>query len=734
MNVIEDNASTNDNVGPAVAVAANDAQEQEQKQEAQHLPIATHTPTIHRLPVLVPRPHPHQPIRALDADAFADLHLAHLTSDVPDAVLFPFLHGLEGDNVQQNAFFAASSGLDVRASRNAGVGAEGGSSAAEAGARGWNACGSAARAHSPNVVKVPEYRGLLWVACDEEQDEERTQAGCVFDPHLHSFSQPSHDSAEFEDEDFDFDEYEDEEFEDASDEQDGEDEVDDDASEDEHMGELMQLDDVQHHSAEVENNNTPESNNDNADPDDATHMHPQALRKPTASAPIAIQTGPHFVHNHSSHHYASSSSHHHNVSYAHTQHHHSTINFPTSSSSPASLASPSSPDGVDENAEGLDYDHEGVRRLSTSSVSTAETVSSSASASTSASDSTHSHFGFENDTSFGFGSRASGGDEGFVASASYSTTASSIVDSHFKHDKEGEFNVLDSDISSPTDTDTDADLAGLTTPCTSPMTDINIDDCIPSVSSLPPLTSSDLVMPSAPATAVPSHPPPPYTAQSSTSIVTVTPANVAALTSTPKAAASTAANDTPSSGSVSPVPHTPDVTALDSNSAPSSTSQSKSASPATECPPAAMSAKELKQLTVTSSFRATDLLTTDPRDGRPMFLPPRVPDGISLRNFGIQVVSVCLDVIISFPFRETIAPVRKVPKDAPIALSESFCTSVVFRFRLPSFVVRNVWSRTLFQLSVEMRTSGRVRMVRCYEVKRRTCVLLFWWRVTWGCS
>lgn len=686
MNAIEDNTNTNNNAGSAIAAAAAPNDVQEQEQDTHRPSIPTPTPTISRLPVLVPRPHPHQPIRALDAESFADLHLAHLTSDVPDSVLFPFLHGLEGDNGQQNAFFAASSGLDTRGGRGAGVGAEGGSSAAGAGAgmRGWNGCGSASRSHAPNVVKVPEYRGLLWVACDEEQldDEERMHAGVVFDPHLHSFSQPARDPAEFEDEDFDFDEYEDEEFEDASDEQDGEDEVDE-ASDDEHMGELMQLDDVDHHAVEVENNNSPDSNNDNADPNDATHMHPQALRKPTASAPIAIQTGPHFARDHSSHHYASSSSHHHDAPYAHTQHHHSTINFPTSSSSPASLASPS----VD-NTEGFEYDHEGVRRLSTSSVSTAETVSSSASASTSASDSAHSHFGFQDDTSFGFGSRASGGDEGFVASASYSTTASSIVDSHFKHDKDGELDVLDSDISSPTsttsptDTDTDADLAGLTTPCTSPMTDINIDDCIPSVSSLPPLTSSDLVMPSAPATAVPSYPPPPYTAQSSTSTITVvSAATAAALTSTPKAAPSTAANDVPSSGSVSPVPLTPDVTDLGSVSTPSSNFQSKSSSPApapaVESPPTLMSAEELKRLTVTSSFRASDLLTIDPRDGRPMFLPPRVPDGISLRNFGIQVVSVCLDCCHHFPTCSHVSS----PTLFPIISPHIACVDLIANFQ-----------------------------------------------------
>ena len=42
---------------------------------------------------------------------------------------------------------------------------------------------------------------------------------------------------------------------------------------------------------------------------------------------------------------------------------------------------------------------------------------------------------------------------------------------------------------------------------------------------------------------------------------------------------------------------------------------------------------------LTSTFRPKDLLRTHAHDGAPEFVPPRVPDGISLRNFGIQVVS-----------------------------------------------------------------------------------------------
>ncbi|KAF8591163.1 hypothetical protein K439DRAFT_1562614 [Ramaria rubella] len=80
------------------------------------------------LPVLLPRPAPHAPIRALTAQQFAKIRHLHLTSDVPDSVLFPFLHGLEGDNHAQNTFFAK---------------------------------------HGTSVV-VPDYRGLIWVVCDDD--------------------------------------------------------------------------------------------------------------------------------------------------------------------------------------------------------------------------------------------------------------------------------------------------------------------------------------------------------------------------------------------------------------------------------------------------------------------------------------------------------------------------------------------------------------------------------------
>ena len=82
------------------------------------------------LPVLLPRPAPHAPIRALTAAQFAKIRHLHLTSDVPDAVLFPFLHGLEGDNHAQNLFFSK---------------------------------------HGSSVA-VPDYRGLIWVLADDDDE------------------------------------------------------------------------------------------------------------------------------------------------------------------------------------------------------------------------------------------------------------------------------------------------------------------------------------------------------------------------------------------------------------------------------------------------------------------------------------------------------------------------------------------------------------------------------------
>ena len=86
------------------------------------------------LQVLLPRPPPHQPIRALSAKQFAQIHLQSLLSHAPDSVLFPFLHGLEGDNEAQIQFFSSYGRVSRRSI-------------------------------------LPSYRGLIWVACDDDQPE-----------------------------------------------------------------------------------------------------------------------------------------------------------------------------------------------------------------------------------------------------------------------------------------------------------------------------------------------------------------------------------------------------------------------------------------------------------------------------------------------------------------------------------------------------------------------------------
>lgn len=86
------------------------------------------------LQLLLPRPPPHQPIRALSAKQFAQIHLQSLLSHAPDSALFPFLHGLEGDNEAQIQFFSSYGRVSWRSF-------------------------------------LPNYRGLVWVACDDDPPE-----------------------------------------------------------------------------------------------------------------------------------------------------------------------------------------------------------------------------------------------------------------------------------------------------------------------------------------------------------------------------------------------------------------------------------------------------------------------------------------------------------------------------------------------------------------------------------
>ncbi|KAG5644183.1 hypothetical protein DXG03_009024 [Asterophora parasitica] len=74
----------------------------------------------------------------LSLERFAHLHLQHIVSHPPDSVLFPFLHGLEGDNHAQNTFFSSPPSKSQRT-------------------------------RGPTV---PRYRGLVWVVAEDDLDAE----------------------------------------------------------------------------------------------------------------------------------------------------------------------------------------------------------------------------------------------------------------------------------------------------------------------------------------------------------------------------------------------------------------------------------------------------------------------------------------------------------------------------------------------------------------------------------
>src|SRR5882762_5571073 len=98
---------------------------------------------LHSLKVLTPRPSPHQPIRLLPLSHFCDIHLRSTLSHAPDGVLFPFLHGLEGSNQAQNTFFASTMGGRWGGGGGMGVGS------------------------------VPRFRGLVWVVCEEDLEDDK---------------------------------------------------------------------------------------------------------------------------------------------------------------------------------------------------------------------------------------------------------------------------------------------------------------------------------------------------------------------------------------------------------------------------------------------------------------------------------------------------------------------------------------------------------------------------------
>ena len=133
-------------------------------------------------------------IHSLDSTTFAQLHLKHILSHPPDNILFPFLHGLEGDNHAQNAFFATSNSAHPVQHRNH-------------------------HYHSQELSthitpKIPKYRGLIWVVCEEDLE----QAGDVVSLRIlrrksvvfpleksgsSSYSESDEEDEEFDDEDED---------------------------------------------------------------------------------------------------------------------------------------------------------------------------------------------------------------------------------------------------------------------------------------------------------------------------------------------------------------------------------------------------------------------------------------------------------------------------------------------------------------------------------------------------
>lgn len=107
------------------------------------------------LEIIQNRPAPHTPIYAITAAQYAQLKYAYSLADVDDSVLFPFLHGLEGDNVAQNLFFSHTRGRDGQP------------------------------AHA-----LPRYRGLMSVACPIEDEDGHVIVGMDVESGNSSDSEP----------------------------------------------------------------------------------------------------------------------------------------------------------------------------------------------------------------------------------------------------------------------------------------------------------------------------------------------------------------------------------------------------------------------------------------------------------------------------------------------------------------------------------------------------------------
>ncbi|KAI6042480.1 hypothetical protein EDC04DRAFT_2866696 [Pisolithus marmoratus] len=104
-------------------------------------------PLLHGLSVR----HAVAPIPLLAHSEFSRIHLQHATAHPPDSVLFPFLHGLEGNNEAQCSFFASTP--STAASAAAGL----------------------VQDPTGRAICPPRYRGLVWVLCDEDVEGDLPQ-------------------------------------------------------------------------------------------------------------------------------------------------------------------------------------------------------------------------------------------------------------------------------------------------------------------------------------------------------------------------------------------------------------------------------------------------------------------------------------------------------------------------------------------------------------------------------
>ncbi|THU92816.1 hypothetical protein K435DRAFT_967526 [Dendrothele bispora CBS 962.96] len=97
----------------------------------------------------------------LSAAQFDGFHHSHIVSHPPDSVLFPFLHGLEGGNEAQNAFFATQAHKEYKEFRGSTVNASG------------------ANRNASNT-KPPKYRGMMWVICEDDLENPERDLKVVF--------------------------------------------------------------------------------------------------------------------------------------------------------------------------------------------------------------------------------------------------------------------------------------------------------------------------------------------------------------------------------------------------------------------------------------------------------------------------------------------------------------------------------------------------------------------------